>query len=129
MAPFYLILLELAPVLQLLGQLHLVFRRPFFRRLPEVGNFDVVLARDWNPFDCISRGRIPRSARLRSCGLARSTSSSAQIARRGPREPILVMPLFVCAQLNGYRLCLGMRIPHQHPWIFVTAYGSDLRHV
>ena len=90
MAPFYLILLELAPVLQLLGQLHLVFRRPIFRRLPEVANIDVVLARDWNPFDCISRGRIPRSARLRSCGLA------AQIARRGPREPILVMPLFVC---------------------------------
>jgi hypothetical protein len=32
-------------------------------------------------------------------------------------------------KLNGYGFCLGVRVPHQHPWVSVAADGSDLRHV
>jgi len=67
-------------------------------------------------------------AAVRAPEVMRSRPLDVELGADRPQS-ILVMPLFVCAQLNGYRLCLGMRIPHQHPWIFVTAYGSDLRHV
>ena len=33
------------------------------------------------------------------------------------------------SELDRYRLCLGMRVSHQHPWVSVAANGGDFRHV
>jgi hypothetical protein len=33
------------------------------------------------------------------------------------------------SELDRYRLWLGMRVSHQHPWVSVAANGSDFRHV
>ena len=33
------------------------------------------------------------------------------------------------SELARYRLCLGMRVSHEHPWVSVAANGSDFRHV
>ena len=91
----------------------------------------------WTP----SRGGTPRATNQ-----IHTFPKSRQMGRQSPRtSPMLLMELLRTvpdrcppeqgcipherSELDRYRLCLGMRVSHQHPWVSVAANGGDFRHV